>query len=175
MRPSRVTLVFSTTNRPAPEQAMLPRCARCQSVMEPSSAEYWHIGEMTTRLGSVMPPSWMGSNSLGSGNRDPFLREHLAQRLRERHGAGLVAVDAQRVGRHRDALAAQAGDIALLDHAEHLLHRGLRFLDHAARLVARRERAVVGVAPVREYLAIDRNVLLSCCFHHQGIRKRIEL
>src|SRR5258706_141963 len=109
------------------------------------------------------------------GTRAPLLREHLAQRLRERHGAGLIAVDAQRVGRHRDALAAQAGDIALLDHAEHLLHRGLRVLDHAARLVARRERAVVGVAPVREYLAIDRNVLLSCCFHHQGIRKRIEL
>src|SRR5258706_13210166 len=166
MRPSRVTLVFSTTNRPAPEQAMLPRCARCQSVMEPSSAEYWHIGETTTRLGSVMPPSWMGSNSLGGGNRDSFLREHLAQRLREGDGARLVAVDAQRVGRHRDALAAQAGDIALLDHTEHLFHRGLCVLDDAARLVARRERAVVGVAPVREYLAINRDALFFCGFHH---------
>jgi hypothetical protein len=44
---------------------MLPRCARCQSVIEPSSAEYWHIGEITTRLGSVMPPIWIGENRWG--------------------------------------------------------------------------------------------------------------
>jgi hypothetical protein len=60
MRPSRVTLVFSTTKSPAPEQAKLPRWTRCQSVMLPSSAEYWHIGETTIRLGRVIPPSWIG-------------------------------------------------------------------------------------------------------------------
>ena len=99
MRPSRVTLVFSTMNRPAPEQAMLPRCARCQSVIEPSSAEYWHIGAMTAmRLGSVMPPSWRGSNSLGSDNGDSFLGEYLAQGLREqsRRRAGRRAGTAYR-------------------------------------------------------------------------------
>src|SRR5258706_8378369 len=133
MRPSRVTPVASTITRPAPEQAMLARWARCQSFMLPSSAEYWHIGDTAMRFGSVTAPSSSGSNSLGSGNRDPFFREHLAQRLRERHRAGLVAVDAQRVRRHRDALATQAGDVALLDHGEHLLHRSLPVLDHAAR------------------------------------------
>src|SRR3954469_26012927 len=35
--------------------------------MQPSSAEYWHIGATTTRLGSVMPPSWIGVNSFGDG------------------------------------------------------------------------------------------------------------
>src|SRR5258706_10345352 len=108
MRPSRVTLVFSTTNRPAPEQAMLPRCARCQSVIEPSSAEYWHIGEITTRLGSVMPPSWIGSNSLGCGNGDSFLREGLAQVLRESDRARLVAVQAHGVGGYRNLFPAEA-------------------------------------------------------------------
>ena len=27
----------------------------CQSLAAPSSAEYWHIGDTTTRLGSVTP------------------------------------------------------------------------------------------------------------------------
>ena len=40
--------------QPAPESARLPRWIMCQSVAQPSSAEYWHIGEMTMRLGSVM-------------------------------------------------------------------------------------------------------------------------
>ena len=64
MRPSRVTPVASIITSPAPEIAMLPRCTRCQSVMLPSSAEYWHIGDTATRFGSVMPPSRIGSKSL---------------------------------------------------------------------------------------------------------------
>src|SRR5205085_7098013 len=36
---------------------------KCQSVMEPSSATYWHIGETTMRFGSVTPPSWIGVKS----------------------------------------------------------------------------------------------------------------
>src|SRR5688572_28747779 len=150
MRPSRVTLVFSTTNRPAPEQAMLPKCARCQSVVQPSCAEYWHIGEMTTLLGSVIPPSLRCSNSLGSGNGDSFIGERLAQRLREGHGARLVAMDAERVGGDRHALAIQTDDGALLDHRQRLLRRRGGVLDHSARLVPRRERAVVGIAAVGE-------------------------
>src|SRR4030081_33191 len=63
MRPSGGTPVASTIVNPAPEQANCPRCMTCQSVMEPSTAEYSHIGDTTTRLGSVMPPSWMGSKS----------------------------------------------------------------------------------------------------------------
>src|SRR3970282_900874 len=57
------------------EQAMRPRCTRCQSLMQPSSAEYWHIGDTTMRFGSVTPPIWIGVNSLGSGNVDSFLVE----------------------------------------------------------------------------------------------------
>src|SRR5436190_15746057 len=36
---------------------------KCQSFRQPSSATYWHIGETTTRLGSVTPPSWIGVKS----------------------------------------------------------------------------------------------------------------
>src|SRR5258705_5514973 len=121
MRPSRVTLVFSTTNSPAPEQAMLPRCARCQSVIEPSSAEYWHIGEMTTRLGSVMPPSWIGSNSLGCGNGDSFFGECLAQVLREGDCARLIAVQAHRVGSHGNLFPGKARYMTFQDHRQGLL------------------------------------------------------
>src|SRR5262245_66089242 len=111
MRPSRVTLVFSTTNIPAPEHAMLPRCARCQSVIEPSSAEYWHIGETTMRFGSVTPPSWMGVNSLGCGKSDSPICECLSDFLGEGNRPGLVAVQTQCVGSDRHALAGQAGDV----------------------------------------------------------------
>src|SRR5260221_2390041 len=104
MRPSGVTPVASTIISPAPEQAYWPRCMRCQSVMRPSLAEYWHIGETTMRLGSVTPPSRIGVKSLGSGNGDSLLVEYSPQRFRERHGAGLVAVQAQRVGGDRHVL-----------------------------------------------------------------------
>src|SRR5260221_8840059 len=129
--------------------------------MQPSSAWYWHIGEMTMRLGSVTPPSWSGVKSLGSGNFDlPFL-ERLPEGFREGRGAGLVAVDAECIGRDRDPLPGEAGDVALLDHRERLLHRLACILDHAAGLVARRERAFVGVAAIGEHLAADRN---ACAF-----------
>src|SRR5262245_63148590 len=112
MRPSRVTLVFSTTNSPAPEQAKVPRCTMCQSVIEPSSAEYWHIGETTTRFGSVMPPRSMGVKSLGCGNLNPLPRERFSQCFCEKNGIRLIAVQAERVGGDRHALAAQAHDDA---------------------------------------------------------------
>src|SRR4051812_19472932 len=119
MRPSGVTPVASTIISPAPEHAYWPRCIRCQSVMRPSCAEYWHIGDTTTRLGSVTPPSSIGVNSFGfkadvpsgRGDRDISSLERLAQLFREVHRAGLVAVQAQRIGEHRQRLAGQAGDI----------------------------------------------------------------
>src|SRR5262249_48070918 len=158
-----------TTNIPAPEQAMLPKCARCQSLGEPSSAEYWHIGEITTRFGSVMPPSWIGENNLRGGNRDPFLFKNFSQRLCKFDCTRLIAVQAHRVRGDRDALAVQADDDAFLDHAERLLHRRLRVLDHAAGLVARRERAVIRVAAVGEYLACDLDFLFFRFLHRYGI------
>src|SRR4026209_2198904 len=114
MRPSRVTLVFSTTNSPAPEQAMVPRCCRCQSVIEPSSAEYWHIGDTTMRLGSVMPPRSSGVKSSGRRDRDFSFLEGFSQGGRKHRGPRLVAVDAQRVRGHGNALARQAGDVTFL-------------------------------------------------------------
>src|SRR5512134_290881 len=116
MRPSRVTPVFSITNSPAPEQAYVPTCTVCQSVIEPSSAEYWHIGETTTRFGSVMPPRSIGVNSSGRFNLDSLLRECFSQFSRECHRVGLVAVETERVGGDRHALAAEADDDAVLDH-----------------------------------------------------------
>src|SRR5436305_1607341 len=105
MRPSGVTPVASTIISPAPEQANWPTCMRCQSVMLPSSAEYWHIGDTTMRFGSVMPPSSMGVNSLGCGNLDSLLGKRLADRPGERHRAGLIAVQADRVRGDRHALS----------------------------------------------------------------------
>src|SRR5690349_7032856 len=98
MRPSRVTPVASTMKRPAHEIANWPTWKSCQSVMEPSSALYWHIGETTTRFGSVMPPSWMGVKSLGCGNGDSLFSECFSQGLCERDRLRLVAVQAERIG-----------------------------------------------------------------------------
>ena len=33
--------------------------------MQPSTAEYWHIGAITMRLGKVIRPTRSGSNNLG--------------------------------------------------------------------------------------------------------------
>jgi hypothetical protein len=55
MRPSGVTAIASVRTSPAPPTARLPRCTTCQSFANPSSDEYSHIGETTTRLRSVTP------------------------------------------------------------------------------------------------------------------------
>ena len=62
MRASAETQTISVKIRPAPPVARLPRCTRCQSVGMPSTAEYWSIGETTTRFSSVMPRSRNGWN-----------------------------------------------------------------------------------------------------------------
>jgi hypothetical protein len=54
------TAVASRISRPAPDSAIVPRWIRCQSVAEPSTAEYWHIGAMTMRLGRVRGPRGRG-------------------------------------------------------------------------------------------------------------------
>src|SRR5260370_32415136 len=100
MRPSGVMPVASTIISPAPEQANWPRCMRCQSVMRPSCAEYWHIGDTTMRFGRVIPPSWIGVESLGSGNGNPPLRKKLSHRPGAPHGTRLIALHAERGGGH---------------------------------------------------------------------------
>ena len=47
----------STKTMPAPPIANLARWVRCQSVRQPSTALYWHIGEATIRLRAVTPPT----------------------------------------------------------------------------------------------------------------------
>src|SRR5476651_2354836 len=55
MRPCGLTLVISHITSPAAPSDILPRCIRCQSLAEPLLELYWHIGETTTRFGSVRP------------------------------------------------------------------------------------------------------------------------
>src|SRR5580700_6451671 len=62
MRPWRSTWVASTTTRPAPEFASMPRWAMCQSVAQPSTELYWHIGATTMRFSNATPPSLIGEN-----------------------------------------------------------------------------------------------------------------
>ena len=67
MRPSATTAVASVMTMPAPPCANLPRWTRCQSLATPSSAEYWHIGEIMMRFFDVTPPSAIGVKQDGSG------------------------------------------------------------------------------------------------------------
>jgi len=62
MRPIGSTSVISKHSRAAPELASIPRWAKCQSVIEPSTAEYWHIGDTMIRFSSVRPRNRIGSN-----------------------------------------------------------------------------------------------------------------
>ena len=67
MRPSRVTAVASTMISAAPPTARLPRCTRCQSLANPSSAMYWHMGDITIRLRNVIPRIFSGLSRSASG------------------------------------------------------------------------------------------------------------
>src|SRR5437588_11747949 len=49
-------------NIAAPDRLRLLMWVKCQSVGTPSSAEYWHIGDTTTRFFSVRPRSLIGEN-----------------------------------------------------------------------------------------------------------------
>src|SRR5260370_16370509 len=82
--------------------------------MQPSSAEYWHIGDTTMRLGSVTLPRRIGVNSSGCGNRDLPFEECLPDLAGEGHRAGLVAVQAQGFGGYRHAPAGEAPKVAPL-------------------------------------------------------------
>ena len=63
MRPCGLTLVISHMTSPAQPSEKLPRCIKCQSFADPLSELYWHIGETTTRLGSVKPRIVIGENN----------------------------------------------------------------------------------------------------------------
>src|SRR6202142_199797 len=62
MRPCGLTLVISHITSPAAPSDILPSHIRCQSLAEPLLELYWHIGETTTRFGSVRPRRVIGEN-----------------------------------------------------------------------------------------------------------------
>ena len=69
MRPSAVTAVASIVNMPALDWSSWPQWTSCQSVAQPSIAEYWHIGETTMRLRNRTPRRSMESNSANQFGR----------------------------------------------------------------------------------------------------------
>src|ERR1700692_4501300 len=60
MRPSGLTAFASVITRAAPPIARLPRWTKCQSLANPSTEEYSHIGETAMRCGSVRLRSFSG-------------------------------------------------------------------------------------------------------------------
>src|ERR1700741_339310 len=95
MRPRASTAVASVKIRPAPPIANCPRWTTCQSVATPSSAEYWHIGEMTTRFFSTSSLSLSGENNivLGPGSVIGSLRgfaRHVEQGATNDHVLHLI-------------------------------------------------------------------------------------
>src|SRR5919206_2705046 len=64
MRPIASTPVASMQNIAAPDSANELMWVKCQSVAEPSTAEYWHIGATTMRLGNFRSRNWIGEKSV---------------------------------------------------------------------------------------------------------------
>src|SRR5215813_5491244 len=94
MRPMASTWVASMQNIAAPDSASELMWVKCQSVAEPSSAEYWHIGETMMRLARFRPRNWIGANralmrecSGGWGWKEDGGRLITAARLTNRHAA----------------------------------------------------------------------------------------
>src|SRR5579871_884757 len=74
IRPSGVTAAASVNTSPAPPVARAARCAKCQSFANPSTEEYWHIGETpirlaksTSRIRSLLNKCGMGQESQVEG------------------------------------------------------------------------------------------------------------
>src|ERR1700761_3950710 len=80
MRPCGLTSVISHITRPAQPSDILPRCIRCQSLAEPLSELYWHIGDTTTRLGRVSPRKVMGENRTLAISEVPLVLRFRAMR-----------------------------------------------------------------------------------------------
>jgi hypothetical protein len=61
--PFAVTAIASVNTSAAPPIARVPKCTRCQSFAQPSSEEYWHIGDVTILFLNSMPFIRSGSNN----------------------------------------------------------------------------------------------------------------
>src|ERR1043165_1328622 len=82
MRPIASTWVASMQNIAAPDSASELMWVKCQSVAEPSKAEYWHIGATMMRLASFRSRNWIGEKRLLIRGFPDFegLRPHLVAR-----------------------------------------------------------------------------------------------
>ena len=163
MRPSALTSVISVMTSPAPPTARLPRWTRCQSPTVPSTAEYWHIGQTTTRLASSSPRSRSGVNIGGGawpsrvGRRaDARARNHRVDpRDQLRVAPAQVVVGDPLRARHQvegelDRVLAQVA-LRVLEPLEAGLGRLLQLddVDPARVLVGRERRRHVGGADAR--------------------------
>src|SRR6266567_6577347 len=72
MRPLGSTAVASSITTPAPDIGSVMAFCRCHFVGSPSTAEYWHIGEIAMRFGTMRGPVSIGVKSKAM---DSFLRE----------------------------------------------------------------------------------------------------
>jgi hypothetical protein len=70
------TALASVITSPAPPVAKAPRCTKCQSFANPSSLEYWHIGDTPIRFLNSTSRNLSGEKSRASvstGNSKPPL------------------------------------------------------------------------------------------------------
>src|ERR1035438_9820351 len=72
MRPRASTAVASIITSPAPPTARLPRCTRCQSDANPSTLEYWHMGDTAIRLRNVISRMVRGVNKCGVVSKSQY-------------------------------------------------------------------------------------------------------
>src|SRR6185295_8796551 len=124
MRPTALTSVISVITSPAAPSEKLPRCIRCQSVAEPWSEAYWHIGDTTMRFGNVRPRMVIGENkALVMESPVRQMRNRLVSR---RHEPVIVSsIVRLLVGR------GPLFPLGVLD-AEHALHAAGNAADHRA-------------------------------------------
>src|SRR3954464_8600852 len=99
MRPIASTWVASMQNIAAPDRLRLLMWVKCQSVGTPSSAEYWHIGDTTTRFFKFRPRSLIGENRALMRGSSPA----------ERAGVGESVVSEAPIASRAAGMAARGG------------------------------------------------------------------
>src|SRR5687768_348301 len=112
MRPSAVTAAASVSTAPAPPTARVPRWTTCQSLANPSTLEYSHIGDTTIRFRSVTLRIVSGENNSEGISYDVLMlcaTTTMAARI-ERAEAGVAREFAERArARGRDVLIEAIG------------------------------------------------------------------
>src|SRR6185437_1750771 len=184
MRPWRSTWVASTTRRPAPEFASMPRCVTCQSVATPSAALYWHIGEITMRLGTSSSARRMVENRAlirvahmasagGQSSRAPSYRLRSCcvnlwiMEPKAWSGRGSFQLSRHRCLGPGDAGKPLAGGIDLAQMGLELGRTGILIILPAAAIAKRDEE---GPATLRQREPLARDTVVRACLpcRHEG-------